>query len=67
MPELAGRYVYGDFASGRIWAARSVGGDWINEELPVSGGLISSFGEDEVGELYLTDYAGGRLLKFVAE
>ena len=67
VPELAGRYVYGDFASGRIWAARSVGGDWINEELPVSGGLISSFGEDEVGELYLTDYAGGRLLKFVAE
>jgi len=29
--------------------------------------LISSFGEDEVGELYLTDYAGGRLLMFVAE
>lgn len=67
VPELVGRYVYGDFASGRMWAARSVDGTWISEELPPSFTLISSFGEDEPGELYLTDYAGGRLLQFVPE
>lgn len=67
VPELAGRYVYGDFISGRIWAARPEGGAWVNEEVLASSVLISSFGEDEAGELYLTDYAGGRLLKIVSE
>ncbi|MGB2972645.1 MAG: PQQ-dependent sugar dehydrogenase, partial [Candidatus Competibacter sp.] len=67
VPELAGRYVYGDFISGRIWAARLEGSRWVNEEVPASPIAISSFGEDEAGELYLTDYIGGRLLKFVSE
>lgn len=67
VPELVGRYVYGDFASGRIWTARPLDGTWVNEELPASSALISSFGEDDAGELYLTDYAGGRLLEFVSE
>ncbi|MBK8185333.1 MAG: PQQ-dependent sugar dehydrogenase [Candidatus Competibacteraceae bacterium] len=67
LPELVGRYVYGDFGSGRIWAARLVNGSWISELLLESAVLISSFGEDEAGELYLSDYAGGRLLKFVSE
>ena len=67
VPELAGRYVYGDFISGRIWAARLEGSRWVNEEVAASPIAISSFGEDEAGELYLTDYIGGRLLKFVSE
>lgn len=67
VPELVGRYVYGDFSNGRIWAARLEDGGWINEELPAASALISSFGEDEAGELYLTDYVGGRVLKFVSE
>lgn len=62
VPELAGRYVYGDFISGRIWAARLEGSRWVNEEVAASPIAISSFGEDEAGELYLTDYIGGRLL-----
>lgn len=67
VPELVGDYVYGDFISGRIWAARREAGGWVNREILASSVLISSFGEDEAGELYLTDYAGGRLLKLVAE
>ncbi|HRD67364.1 MAG TPA: PQQ-dependent sugar dehydrogenase [Candidatus Competibacter sp.] len=67
VPELVGRYVYGDFASGRLWAAHPMNGTWINEELPASAALISSFGEDEAGELYLVDYAAGRLLEFMSE
>ncbi|MBL8250737.1 MAG: PQQ-dependent sugar dehydrogenase [Candidatus Competibacter sp.] len=67
VPELAGHYVYGDFISGRVWAARREAGGWVNREILASSVLISSFGEDEAGELYLTDYAGGRLLKLVSE
>lgn len=67
VPELAGYYVYGDFISGRIWAARREAGSWVAREILASSISISSFGEDEAGELYLTDYAGGRLLKFVFE
>lgn len=67
VPELVGRYVYGDFVSGRIWAARLENGQWISTELLASSLLIASFGEDESGELYVADYAGGRLLKFVSE
>lgn len=65
VPELVGRYVYGDFGSGRIWAAQRVDGTWVNQEVLATGLSISSFGEDESGELYLTDYARGRLLQFV--
>ena len=64
IPVLVGRYVYGDFSSGRVWAARIRQGAWVNEELMATGLSISSFGEDEAGELYLIDYAGGRLLQF---
>ena len=56
--------MYGDFSSGRIWAAQNRQGVWVNEELLATGLSISSFGEDEAGELYLMDYAGGRLLQF---
>jgi hypothetical protein len=31
-----------------------------------SGATISSFGEDEAGELYITDLSSGQLLRIVA-
>ena len=65
VPALVGRYVYGDFGSGRVWAAQIRQGAWVNEELLATSLSISSFGEDEAGELYLIDYAGGRLLQFM--
>ena len=59
VPSLFGKYVFADFVTGRIWALSELStGAWRNEELLRSGLNISSFGEDDQGELYLNDYSG---------
>jgi glucose/arabinose dehydrogenase len=61
IPALSGLYFYGDYCSGWVRSFRYVGGgatenrDW--PPLAVSGGL-SSFGEDALGELYITSLSG---------
>jgi glucose/arabinose dehydrogenase len=56
---LWGSYVYGDFITGRVWAlAPGPGQSWTNRLLIETGRSISSFGEDEDGELYLVDFGG---------
>ncbi|HSO24624.1 MAG TPA: PQQ-dependent sugar dehydrogenase [Chondromyces sp.] len=63
---LRGFYVFGDFCSGRIWLASESGGAWSAELWADTDVSISSFGEDEGGELYLTDLARGELHRFTA-
>ncbi len=62
-PDLNGSYLFADFASGRIWAAtmpaNPTAAPWKFSELLHPGFTISTFGEDEAGELYLADYGGG--------
>ena len=54
IPELYGTYLYADFCSGRVWGASQDGaGRWSAAELLDTALLISTFGEDEAGELYL--------------
>jgi glucose/arabinose dehydrogenase len=66
IPDLADRYVFADFASGRIWALLSDGmGGYTNEELLNTATSPSSFGVDQDGELYFTDYSNGRIMKLV--
>jgi glucose/arabinose dehydrogenase len=60
-PELTGIYLYGDYCSGRIWGLRRSGTTWQSTLLLDANVLISSFGEDEAGNLYLTDYGNGIL------
>ena len=56
---LAGVYLYGDYCSGRIWAVWfDPTGQWQTKLLLDSDLRISSFGEDEAGELYVVDYGG---------
>lgn len=58
LPGLTGVYLYGDYCSGRMWAMVS-GADGFESALFLSTGLnISSFGEDEAGELYVVDHNG---------
>jgi glucose/arabinose dehydrogenase len=57
-PALLGTYIYGDFSSGRVWGARRTAGGIENRLLAESGFAISSFGEDDDGELYVVDYNG---------
>jgi len=54
-----GHYVFGDFCSGRIWLALPGGGGWVANEWSDTSLSISSFGEDEDGELYVVDLDGG--------
>lgn len=63
---LHGRYVFADFVSGRVWALLpdGAGGNTI-EELVRTGTNVSSFAVDQDGEMYLTDYGGGRILQVV--
>ncbi len=66
---LWGRYVFGDFISGRIWAvaadgsAQSLGGaEEFTAQLDAGAagplGNIASFGEGADGALFIVDYAG---------
>lgn len=57
IPALQGVYLYADYCSGRVWALRS--GEHEPVQVLESGLNVSSFGEDEAGELYLIDLKGG--------
>ena len=65
VPSLAGRYVYADFGSGRIWAL-TPGEEPDNTELFNTDYNISTFGIDEAGELYFADLFGGHIYRFEA-
>ena len=56
-----GRYVYGDFCEGTIWALRRDGSEWTNALLLDTGLMISTFGVDESGALYVADYGTGTI------
>jgi glucose/arabinose dehydrogenase len=64
IPELQGKYVYGDY-NGRTWVLTKSGNNWINSDLGISNRpnenmQIYSWGEDEAGELYLlVNFSGG--------
>lgn len=59
-PALIGGYVYGDLCSGKIWVlAPKPDGSWSNTEMLDTSLQISSFGEDDAGELYMTAMDGG--------
>ena len=53
---LAGYYIYGDYCSGEIFAANNPGGVWSSgtaAPLLDNAFNITTFGEDEAGELYV--------------
>ena len=63
-PALAGKYIYADFASGRVWALTSNGtGAATNQEIISGAGSISAFGQDQKKELYMLDYSSGTIKK----
>ncbi len=66
-PALTGGYLFGDYCSGRIWALDAAGADRQDPALLLESGLsISSFGEDDDGELYVTDLGEGALYRLAA-
>jgi hypothetical protein len=68
---IQGIYFFADYYTGRTWGSQYDGNDWTTEIVITSDGTlsISSFGEDESGELYILDHEGngnGRLLQMVS-
>jgi glucose/arabinose dehydrogenase len=61
LPEFQGIYLVGDYCSGRIWGLMRDGERWANAPLFENAGRITSFGEDESGEIYLTSHSGNLL------
>jgi glucose/arabinose dehydrogenase len=59
LPELRGVYVYGDYATGKVWGLRQKGGKvtW-RKELASTRLQMVGFGADREGELYIVDYGG---------
>lgn len=57
---LKGVYLYGDYATGKVWGARYRDGKvtW-NQELADTAYQILGFCQGPGGEIYLVDYAGG--------
>jgi glucose/arabinose dehydrogenase len=68
-PELVGGYLFTDYCTGRIDAldpAAVAQGTMTRVEVGAYDGAISSFGEDDGGELYAVDH-GGTLLRVVVQ
>jgi glucose/arabinose dehydrogenase len=58
-PRIEGAYLYGDYCTGRIWAAtEGPGGTWTSTEVADTDAYLVSFGEDDDGELYVVDHQG---------
>lgn len=64
-PELYGIYVLGDWCSGLLFTLQVDEGTVTPKVVLESGLQISSIGEDEAGEMYLVDLAGGGLYRIV--
>ena len=62
-PGLRGIYLYGDYCSGRIWGIERIGNSWNNRQVLASGYTISTFGEDEAGEMYVANQSNGTIYR----
>ena len=59
LPDLAGSYLFGDYGSQLLLRARPSGNGWEASVYLRAGFAISTFGEDEAGELLVADHQGG--------
>ncbi len=67
VPDLQGKYVFGDYCSGTIWTIDANATQPVEPEVLLETELrISSFAQDEAGELYVLHH-GGTLYRFAPE
>ena len=62
-PGMRGMYLYGDYCTGIIWALEKRGGVWSNRQVLSSGFAITTFGEDEAGEIYVANGGAGTVFR----
>ena len=58
MPEWNGIYLYGDYCTGNLWGLILSDGSWQNQRLFEAGVTITTFGQDEFGEIYFASDNG---------
>jgi uncharacterized protein (TIGR03437 family) len=66
-PQWNGVYFYGDYCSGLIRAAQQAGSNWTVVDTRDTAFNISTFGEDEAGELYVADHGGGAVYRIATD
>lgn len=68
VPALGGKYIFGDFVSGRLFALETKDGKAVQNSLLAEGvGQISAFGIDEAAELYICEYGKGKIMRLSAK
>jgi uncharacterized repeat protein (TIGR01451 family) len=65
-PAIQGVYFYADEVTGRFWMLEHINSAWVSTEINHPGLSISSFGEDQSGELYAADYNSGTIYKIIS-
>jgi glucose/arabinose dehydrogenase len=65
-PAFQGIYFFADYCSGKVWTLCKTLGGWQSALMLDTGMSISSFGEDEAGELYLTTLWEGKVYQVMA-
>jgi hypothetical protein len=64
-PELNGAFIYGDYCTGYIWMLRYANGIVGSDSLlTILQHPVSSFGVDQLNELYIVGYANGIIYRF---
>ncbi len=67
-PRMQGIYFYGDYCTGFIWGLRQNGATWENQLLADTAlTWLTSFGEDEAGNLYATELNTGSVYRLIDE
>lgn len=65
-PQLTGVYIYADYCTGTVWGLRhEADGAWSQAKLLDSGKIVSSFGLDSTGEMYLLDHRNGEVWQVI--
>ncbi len=65
VPELFGKYIYGDYGSRKVWALTYDGvNPPTNTQITTAAGSIPSFGVDQNNELYLVSF-NGKIYNFI--
>jgi glucose/arabinose dehydrogenase len=54
-PTMKGIYFFADYGSNRVYGIQRENNTWVRQTLKTTSYDVSSFGEDEQGELYLAD------------
>jgi glucose/arabinose dehydrogenase len=68
LPDLNGIYLFADYCSGKVWSSyRDDAGKWQTNLFMQTNYVISSFGEDAAGELYLLDHGSGAVYRLEAK